>query len=204
MFGNECKLKVKTRTHRQQIIALLLSTWEKKKMEFLQLTSFFSQNFFDPAQVFWYVHVDVGDIRVVTVLSHVEGCNANCLPTTHQRTPRIALWGRCCPYYSVIAIYYYCCVFTLSLNGKTYLTESRFSAVSTSTEDVFGKCSLDWFLRPFPPTLFHLNNRHLGHLQIIRLRASFRESPSSHQTLCIIFQFMHHFWNSDCVDSLAH
>lgn len=93
---------------------------------------------------------------------------------------------------------------TLSLNRKMYLTESRFSAVSTSTEDVFGKCCLDWFLRPFPPTLFHLNNRHLGHLQIIRLRASFRESPSSHQTLCIIFQFLRHFWNSDCFDSVAH
>lgn len=44
----------------------------KKEMEFLQLTRFFKKNFVDPAQVFGYVHVDVGDIRVVTVLSHVE------------------------------------------------------------------------------------------------------------------------------------
>lgn len=94
-------------------------------------------------------------------------------------------------------------ILTLSLNGKTYLTESRFSAVSTSTEDVFGKSSLDRLLRPFPPTLLHLNHRHLRHLQIIRLLSTFGESPSSHQTLFIVFYFRHHFWNLDFLDSLA-
>lgn len=44
----------------------------KKEMEFLQLTGFSIQNFLDPAQVFGYVHIDVGDVRVVTVMSHVE------------------------------------------------------------------------------------------------------------------------------------
>lgn len=92
---------------------------------------------------------------------------------------------------------------TLSLNEKTYLTESLVCTISTSTEDVFGKSCVGRLLRPFPPTLLHLNNRHLCHLQIYRLLASFRESPSSHQTLCIVFQFIHQSWNFDLLDSLS-
>lgn len=94
-------------------------------------------------------------------------------------------------------------ILTLSLNGKTYLTESRVSAVSASTEGICGKCCFGRLLRPFPPTVLHLNNRHLHPLQIRSLFARFRQSPSSHQTLCIVFQFMCPFWNSDWLDFLA-
>lgn len=68
---------MKTTTHRREIMSLLLSTIDnsiinEKEMEFLLLTSFFHQNFLDPAQVFGYVNVDIGDIRVVTVSIQVK------------------------------------------------------------------------------------------------------------------------------------
>lgn len=94
-------------------------------------------------------------------------------------------------------------ILTLSLNRRTYLTKSRFSRVSASTEGVFGKSFFGGLLRPFPPTVLHVNNRHLRHLQIHRPFAFFHESPSSHLTLSIVFQFKRHFWNLDWLDSLA-
>lgn len=41
-------------------------------MELLQFTSFFHHYFVDPAQMFGYVNIDVGDIWVVTVFVPVE------------------------------------------------------------------------------------------------------------------------------------
>lgn len=43
-----------------------------KKIEFLQLAISFGQDFVDPAQMFGYVNVDVGDIWVFTVFLIVE------------------------------------------------------------------------------------------------------------------------------------
>lgn len=94
-------------------------------------------------------------------------------------------------------------ILTLSLNGKTYQTKSFVSGVSASTEDVFGKCYLGGLLRPFPPTGLHVNNRHLRHLEIHRPVAFFHQSPSSHLTLKIVFQFRRPFWNLDWLDSLT-
>lgn len=87
-------------------------SFHSKEMEFLQLSGPFCQNLLDPVQVFGYVDIDVGDIRVVTVVTHVEWHNANCFPATHQRTPWVALWGsRWCHYY-IIAMYFYCYMLT--------------------------------------------------------------------------------------------
>lgn len=77
-------------------------------MPFLQLSGPFCHNLLDPAQVFGYVDIDVGDIRVGTFTLLVEWHNANCFPTAHQRTPRVALWGSRWGHYYIIAMYFYC------------------------------------------------------------------------------------------------
>lgn len=41
-------------------------------MPFLHTSGPFCHNLLDPAQVFGYVDIDVGDIRVGTVMTHVE------------------------------------------------------------------------------------------------------------------------------------
>lgn len=125
--------KNERRMQRQEMIAFLAGCWRasdgfrfNKKINWIlsDLSGLFRQNFLDPAEVFGYVNIDVGQIRVVTVLIHVERHNANRLLAAHQRTPRVALWGRRSrSHYYIIAVYWRL-EQLFSLNGRTYLTES--------------------------------------------------------------------------------
>lgn len=128
-------------------------------------------NLFDPVKIFWYVCVDVGYIRVVTVSLHVERHNTNSFSATHQRTPRITLWGGRHP--NLLFVFWNLIPFrvdsivhsiTCSLNGeKTHLTESFLCVESTSTDNIVGKSK--WYFIPFCFTDLQINKRHICHLQ---------------------------------------
>lgn len=63
------------------------------KSSIFNSTILFLQNVFDPGKVFWYIGIDVGNIWVVTIISHVERHDTNSCPTTHQRATRVTLWS---------------------------------------------------------------------------------------------------------------
>lgn len=139
--------KNERRMQRQEMIAFLAGClsasdgfrFNKKIIGILSESSgLFRQSFLDPAQVFGYVNIDVGQIRVVTVSIHVERHNANRLLAAHQWTPRVALWGRrSCSHYYIIAVYWRL-EQLFSLNGRTYLTES-YGCVAASADHIFGE-----------------------------------------------------------------
>ena len=62
-----------------------------KHADLLHLTFLLLENLFDPGKIFGYICVDVGNIWVVTVTSHVERHDTNSHPAAHQRTTRITL-----------------------------------------------------------------------------------------------------------------
>lgn len=205
-FSNKCKLKVKRTTHRREIIALLVGHLGTHRI--IAFSKFFSPECCWSSSGVWICqhrrlgYSGIHNLRTCWMTQcQLPACHTLEDPQNRPVRKKMLPLLLCYCYLLLLLCIHILTIPTLSLNGKTYLTESLVCRISTSTEDVVGKSCVGRLLRPFPPTLLHLNNRHLCHLQEVchlhRLLARFRESPSSHQTLCIVFQFIPQFWNFD-------